>query len=153
MSLRTVSKIAVIVAIIMGLGMMALGGVFVALGSNAKGDISAALRKEQVITSPDSVVPGVLVEDANTAKAQENAIESHTFGQWGPYSQMSREDPNRQTYLNGLTLRNSLNLAVVGFGVADLAIGMGAVTMVLGLIIAALAAPVHILVMRVSGKE
>ncbi len=47
-----------------------------------------------------------------------------------------------------MTLRNSLNLAVIGFGMADMAIGLGALTIVLGLIIAGLAAPVHLLVMR-----
>ncbi len=61
---------------------------------------------------------------------------------------MERDDPRRETYITGLTLRNSLNLAVVSFGVADLAIGLGVVTIVLGLIIAGLAVPVHLLVMR-----
>jgi hypothetical protein len=142
MSLRIVSKIAVVVAILLGIGMIALGSIFVALGYDAKNDIKAALRKEQVITAPDSVIPGVLVEDADTAKAQADAIEAHTFGRFGPYSQLPREDPNRETYLNGLILRNALNLAVVGFGVGDLAIGVGFITIVLGAIIAALAAPV-----------
>jgi hypothetical protein len=110
------------------------------------------LRKEQVITSSDASIPGVPVEDVETARAQADAIEAHTFGRFGPYSSMQRDDPNRQVYLNGLTLRNSLNLAIVGFGVGDMAIGMGAVTVVLGLIIAALAVPVHVLVMRVTGE-
>jgi hypothetical protein len=150
MSLRTISKVAVVIAILLGIGMIVLGSVFVTLGYDAKSDISAALRQEQVITAPDSVIPGVLVEDAATAQAQADAIEAHTFGRFGPYSQMSREDPNRETYLNGLILRNALNLAVVGFGVGDLAIGTGFVTIVLGAIIAALAVPVHLLVMRVT---
>ena len=51
---------------------------------------------------------------------------------------MERDDPNRDVYLKGLTLRNALNLAAVGFGVGDMAIGLGAVTVVLGLIIGAL---------------
>ena len=150
MSLGNVSKIAVAIAILLGVGMITLGSVFVALGYDAKSDIRAALREEQVITAPDSVIPGVLVEDAATAKAQQDAIESHTFGRFGPYSQMSREDPNLETYLNGLILRNALNLAVVGFGVGDLAMGVGAVTIVLGAIIAALAVPVHLLFIRVT---
>ena len=63
-------------------------------------------------------------------------------------SSLDRDDPNRETYLSGLTLRNSLNLAVVGFGVADMAVGVGAVTIVLGLIIAGLAIPMHLLMMK-----
>jgi hypothetical protein len=153
MRFRTISKVAVVVAVLMGLGMMALGVVFIVLGAEAKNDIRGALSKEQVITSTDASIPGVPVEDVQTARAQAEAIEAHTFGRFGPYSSMQRDDPNRQVYLNGLTLRNSLNLAIVGFGVGDLAIGMGAVTVVLGLIIAALAVPVHILVMRVTGEQ
>ncbi len=48
----------------------------------------------------------------------------------------------RDSYLNGLTLRNSLNMAVMGFGVADLAIGTGAVIILLGIATLGLAVPV-----------
>ena len=146
--LETVSKFAVVVAIALGIGMIALGAVFIAMGLEAKGDIRDALIKEQVVTSKDAPIPGVLVQDAKTAKAQQDAIESHTFGRWGPYSSLDREDPNRATYVTGLTIRNSLNLAVIGFGVADMATALGAVTIVLGLIITGFAVPVHLLVMR-----
>ncbi len=61
---------------------------------------------------------------------------------------MEPDDPNRETYLKGLTLRNALNLAVVGFGVADLAIGTGAISIVLGLIVTGFAVPVHLIVTR-----
>ena len=120
------------------------------MGLDAKGDIREALVKENVITSGDATIPGVLVQDADTAKAQAVAIEDHTFGRFGPYSSLDRDDPNREAYLDGLTLRNSLNLAVVGFGVADMAVGIGAVTIILGLIVAGLAVPVHILVIRTN---
>lgn len=144
-----ISKVAAALAILLGMGMIALGSVFVVMGNNAKTQISEALVKEHVYTSADSSVPGVLVHDAQTAKAQQDTIEKHTFGRWGPYSALDRQDPNRQVYLNGLVLRNSLNLAVVGFGVADLAMALGGVTIVLGLIIAGFAIPVHRLVVRV----
>ena len=148
MKFQTVSKFAAVIAVALGLGMMALGGIFIAMGLDAKGEVREALVKEQVITSSDTPIPGVPVEDAETARAQQDAIESHTFGRWGPYSSLDRDDPRRDTYVTGLTLRNSLNLAVLGFGVADLATAMGAVTMVLGLIIAGFAVPVHLLVAR-----
>ena len=153
MSLRTFSKIAVAVAILLGIGMIALGVIFVLMGYGAKSDIREALLKEKVITGADSAIPGVLVEDLVTAKAQQDTIEAHTFGRFGPYSGMERDDPNRDVYIKGLTLRNALNLAVVGFGVADLAIGIGWVTVVLGLMIAGLAIPVHLLMMKVWRPE
>ena len=153
MSLRTFSKIAVAVAILLGIGMVALGVIFVLMGYGAKSDIREALLKEKVITGADSAIPDVLVEDVETAKAQQDTIEAHTFGSFGPYSGMERDDPNRDVYIKGLTLRNALNLAVVGFGVADLAIGIGWVTVVLGLMIAGLAIPVHLLMMKVWRPE
>ena len=153
MSLRTFSKIAVAVAILLGIGMIALGVIFVLMGYGAKSDIREALLKEKVITGADSAIPGVLVEDLVTAKAQQDTIEAHTFGRFGPYSGMERDDPNRDVYIKGLTLRNALNLAVVGFGVADLAIGIDWVTVVLGLMIAGLAIPVHLLMMKVWRPE
>ncbi len=153
MSLRTFSKIAVTLAMLLGLGMVALGVVFISMGYSARGEIREALLKEKVVTGADSAIPGVLVEDVQTAKAQQDYIEEHTFGRFGPYSGMERDDPNRDVYIKGLTLRNALNLAVVGFGVTDLAIGVGWITVVLGIIIAGLAIPTHLLMMRVFRPE
>ena len=146
--MRTISKIAAGLAIALGVGMIALGAIFMVMGFNAKSDVGEALAREQIVTSKDAPIPGVPVEDARTAKAQQDAIENHTFGRWGPFSQLKGDDPNRATYISGLTLRTALNLAVIGFGISDLAIGVGAVTIVLGLIIAGFAIPVHLVVMR-----
>jgi hypothetical protein len=153
MRLQTTSKIAVVVALVLGAGMVTIGIISMVMWIDTKGDILEALLKEKVITSADSAIPGVLVEDVRTAKAQQDAIESHTFGKFGPYSGMERDDPNRDVYLKGLTLRNALNLGIVGFGLADLAIGVGGITAVLGLIIAGLAVPVHLLMMKVWQPE
>ena len=146
--LRRVSWIGVAIAMVLGVGMIVIGSIFIFMGADAKGDIQEALRKEKVITSKDTGLPGVLVEDVATARAQQDVIEAHTFGRFGPYAGMERDDPNRDVYLKGLTLRNALNLAIVGFSVGDLAIGLGAVTIVLGLITTGLAIPLHILFLR-----
>ena len=146
--LRRVSWIGVAIAMVLGVGMIVIGSIFVFMGVDAKGEIQEALRKERVITSKDATLPGVLVEDVATARAQQDVIEDHTFGRFGPYSGMERDDPNRDVYIKGLTLRNALNLAVVGFSLGDLAIGLGAVTIVLGLITTGLAIPMHILFLR-----
>ena len=131
--MRTLARYALVAAALLGLGMASMGTIFVLKGLEAKAEIEMALVKERVITSKDAPIPGVMVTDAPTAQAQQDVIEAHTYGKWGPYSEMDREDPNRVSYLKGLTLRNALNMAVMGFGVADLAIGTGVVTIVLGL--------------------
>ena len=130
----------------LGLLLLGLGTFFVVLGFEAKDTIRTALAEEGVMTSADAVefgVPaGVLVDDAKTAEAQANVIKMHSIDRYGRYADMDRDDPNRDTYIKGLTLRNALNMAVMGFGVADLAIGTGAVIMVLGVGTAALGVPV-----------
>ena len=146
--MKTLSWVAIFGAVLVGIGMIVVGSLFVAMGMDARGEIREALRKEKVITSKDATIPGVLVEDVATARAQQDVIEDHTFGRFGPYSGMERDDPNRDVYLKGLTLRNALNLAIVGFSLADMAIGLGAVTIMLGLMTLALAAPIHWLFIR-----
>lgn len=119
-----------------GLAFVGLGILFVVMGFDAKATIRAAMAEENVTTSKESVefgVPaGLLVQDAKTAEAQANVIKMHSIDRYGLYTEMERDDPNRATYVTGLTLRNSLNLAVMGFGVADLAIGTGAIVLLMG---------------------
>ena len=128
-----------------GLAFVALGILFVVMGLDAKATIRAALADENVTTSSDAVefgVPaGILVRDAKTAEAQADVIKMHSIENYGLYTEMERDDPNRATYIKGLTLRNSLNLSVLGFGVADLAIGTGAVILLMGVATLAVGVP------------
>ena len=134
-----------IVAGAVGLAFVALGILFVVMGLDAKATIRAALADENVTTSSDAVefgVPaGILIRDAKTAEAQADVIKMHSIERYGLYSEMERDDPNRATYIKGLTLRNSLNLSVLGFGVADLAIGTGAVILLMGMATLAVGVP------------
>ena len=75
-------------------------------------------------------------------RAQEELIREHTLGEIGPYSGMERDNPQRETYLNGVTLRNPLNMAVLGFNVSNLVIGIGVLVVVIGLTNIAVMAPV-----------
>lgn len=131
-------------AIALGLTFLAAGVFFVVMGFEAKSTIRTALAEENVTTGADAVefgVPGgLLVDDARTAEAQAEVIKKHSIDRYGLYSEMERNDPNRDIYIKGLTLRNALNLSVLGFGVADLAIGTGAVIIVLGVSTLALGA-------------
>ena len=83
LKMESVSKYAVVIAVTLGIGMVVLGSIFVFMGLDARSEIRDALVKEQVITSEDAPISGVLVEDAATAKAQQDAIESYTFGRRG----------------------------------------------------------------------
>ena len=81
------------------------------------------------------------VVDAKTALAQAEVIKRHSREQYGRYTDMAWDDPNRDHYIRGLTLQNALNLAVLAFGVADLAIGTGVVVILLGVAILGFGVP------------
>jgi len=144
--MKTLKRHLWVGALALGLLFIVLGTLFMVIGLDAKDMIQTALADENVTTSADAVeygVPaGVVVTDAKTAEAQAEVIKKHSFDRYGRYADMDRDDLNREAYLNGLTLRNSLNMAVMGFGVADLAIGMGAVIVLMGVGTLAFVAPV-----------
>ena len=120
---------------------MALGAYFLARGYSARADIRQELRDEQITTSQDASMPGVLVQDAETARAQADAIKKHTLGTWGPYTALARDDPRRAQYIDGVALRTALDLSVAGFGVADFAVAAGIIIVIAGAATSFLAAP------------
>lgn len=144
--MRMLRQFSWVVGLVLGLALVAGGSFFIAKGMAAKAEIRAALLEERITTSQDAEKvggkAGVLVSDPRTAKWQSDTIKLHTLGRWGPYSQMAREDPNRQTYVNGVALRSALNLAILGWGVADLAIGTGAFVILAGVATLGVAVPV-----------
>jgi len=112
------------------------GGVYMILqGDDAKDEVRQAIVRENITTSDDARIPGVLVDDADTAEAEADVIEKHVLEITGgkTYAELDREDPDRATVLNSVTLRTALNLAVMGFKISDLVIGMGAFMIVLGI--------------------
>jgi hypothetical protein len=128
-------------ALALGLLLAASGAYMIVQGMDVRDQIADELRAEQITTSNDASIPGVLVDDEDTAKAQADVIKKHTLGTWGPYSQLPREDPRRAQFIDGVALRSSLNMAVMGFGIAQLVIGAGALVLIAGLATLALAAP------------
>ena len=128
-------------SLLLGLLLVA-GGAFMALsGLNVRNEIRDELRAEQITTSQDARIPGVLVEDADTAKAQADVIKEHTLGTWGPYSALPRDDPRRAQFIDGVALRTALNMAVMGFRVTQLVIGAGILVFIAGLATLMLATP------------
>ena len=126
---------------VIGLILLAGGGVMVVTGVATRNLIREELRAEQIKTSADTPRPGVLVEDSETAQMQAEAIKKHTLGTWGPYSELPREDPRRAQFIDGVALRTALNMAVIGFGITDLLVGAGAMIVLAGLATLLLATP------------
>ena len=118
--------------VIIGLALLAAGSFFLAKGVATRDEIRTELIAERIFTSQDASIPGVLVDDPHTARAQADAIKNHTLGTWGPYSQLARDDPRRASFIDGVALRSALNQAVIGFGLTDMAIGAGIIIVVAG---------------------
>ena len=94
--------------------------------------VQEALIAEQATTAGDAVIPNAPIVNLATAEAQEDIITVHTLGALGPYGELERGSDERASYLDGLTIRNSLNMAIMGFKVADLVMGVGAVIVMVG---------------------
>ena len=143
--MRTLRRHMWLGALALGLVFVGFGAFFIVMGLDAKDMIRTALADENVTTGADAVefgVPaGLLVNDAKTAEAEAEVIKMHSINNYGRYTEMERNDPNRAEYIKGLALRNALNMAVMGFGVADLAIGTGVVIVLMGAGTLALVAP------------
>ncbi len=120
----------------MVLGLVFIGGgiYMVVQGQDAKDEVRDSIVSENIITSEDASIPNVLVDNAAKAKAEADVIEVHYLEITGgkTYSELDRDDPNRETAFRAVQLRTSLNLAVMGFKVSDLVIGMGVFMIVVG---------------------
>ena len=123
-----------VVPIALGVVFIAAGVYMISEGRSAKDEVRQALAAEKVVTAEDAAIPSAPVNDAATAEAQSDIIREHSLKTTGgkTYAELSREDPNRDVYLKGVTLRTALNLAVMGFKVSDLVVGMGAFMIVVG---------------------
>ena len=129
-----VRRLMWMVPIALGVVFIAAGVYMISEGRSAKDEVRQALAAEKVVTAEDAAIPSAPVNDAATAEAQAGIIREHSLKTTGgkTYAELPREDPNRDVYLKGVTLRTALNLAVMGFKVSDLVVGMGAFMIVVG---------------------
>ena len=123
-----------IAPIALGLVFVGGGAYMIREGRAAHNEIRDTLIIEDVTTSADASIPNVRVDSAATAKSEAEVIVRHVNEITGgkTYAQMERDDPNRPTVLNSITLRTSLNMAVMGFNVSDLVVGLGLFMIVIG---------------------
>ncbi len=110
------------------------GATMVYMGYDARNDVQAQLAAEKITTSKDAAIPNAFVDSAEEALAQADVIQKHTLErtEHKTYADMAKEDPNREFYLKAVTLRTALSLSYMGFKVADLVMGVGALFMLAG---------------------
>jgi hypothetical protein len=145
-----VTALAMLGAVFLG-----LGGFLLVKGFAASRMITAALLEEDA-TAPSTLVlattpadadaaparpPHERIRDARSAQLRIDEIKGRTLHQMGPFQKLPYEGGERQTFLNGLAIRTALSLAVMGYGVSNLVIAMGATLLVLGAASLALGIP------------
>lgn len=120
---------------LLGLIAMIVGAVFIIAGIATWGAVSSKLAAERITVSGDApMMAGALVADPISAFIQADVINHHALEATGgkTYAELDREDPLRATAMNGSFLRASLFTSVIAFGVALFAIGIGALSILLG---------------------
>jgi hypothetical protein len=110
-----------------------LGAVFIVAGAVTWFVVRDQLSDEKITVSDDAdFLAGKPVKGPFTAYAQAEVINKHALKATNgkTYSELSQDDPLRQTAMSASFLRASLFTSVVAFGVALMAAGLG-VTLIL----------------------
>ncbi len=120
---------------LVGLIAMILGAVFIVAGITTWGMVSSKLAAERITVSGDApAFAGATVADPFTAFVQADIINQHALKatEGKTYAELDKEDPLRAVAMNGSFLRASLFTSVIAFGVALFAMGVGALSILLG---------------------
>src|SRR5688572_17318716 len=105
--MRFISTWAWAGAVLFGVMLVVAGIYMVFQGRAAYDDVRDALRDERVVTAEDADIPLAPVDGPAEAKAQADIIREHALRLTGgkTFAEMARDDPNRATYLQSVTLR------------------------------------------------
>lgn len=124
-------RIVAIIMLVSGAGMFVGGAVTWNL-------VGSYLADEQIVVPDDaSAFQGAKVDGPLTAYVEADIINKHALDATGgkTYAQMDREDPLRAVAMNASFLRASLFTSVLAFGVSAMAMGLGALFFLLGLVL------------------
>ena len=121
-------------AIALGIILVGAGIYMVVEGRNAHDDVRDTLADERIDISEDTGLPAGPVDSADEAEAQANVIREHVLETTGglTYAELARDDPNRDLYLQSVTLRTALLQSYMAFKVSDLVSGVGIIVALLG---------------------
>ncbi len=127
------NKKLVVTVLLVAIISIAMGGFFISQGIGKSNLIVEAMRLEQVTYGgADGEIEGI-IDTPQEAQIMANILREHRLESYGHYSELERDDPNRETILKALTMENSLNLAQLGYGLCDVVKATGAFMIVIGL--------------------
>jgi hypothetical protein len=123
----TTKVLALVVAVV--------GAVMIVAGGVTYYAVHSQLADEKITVSDDAdFLAGDDVDGPFSAYAQAEVIRKHALEATGgkTYAELAPDDPVRQTAMQASFLRASLFTSVVAFGVAAMAVGLGAVLLLIG---------------------
>ena len=115
--------------------LLAAGALMVIGGAVTWTMVSSKLADEQITVADDAKwFAGEQVDGPLTAFSQADIIDHHARAISGgkTYAELAKDDPVRATMMNASFLRASLFTSVLSFGVAAMAIGLGALIALIG---------------------
>lgn len=129
----TASKKLAALVLIVGLVSLVMGGVFISQGI-AKSDLITATMIEEKVSynAADGSINGI-VDTPQEAVSMSAILKEHRTTNYGYYSELKRDDPNRDQILKAITMENSLNLAQLGYGMTDVVKINGVWMVIIGL--------------------
>jgi hypothetical protein len=112
-----------------------VGALMAIAGAVTYTTVSMTLADERITVSEDACMGGSEVNGPIQAYCEAMIIEVHATEATGgkTYAELDREDPLRDTAMNGSFLRASLFTSVVAFGVSVLVIALGALFVLTGI--------------------
>lgn len=133
-------RLLAVAVMVGGLVSLVIGIVFIAQSVSVKALVTEGLAAEgQTSQLPEEgeegYFEGNVVDTAKEATAVADYLLGHMHGEDGNdrYNTLERGSDERASYLDGFSLVTGLNLAVMGFGVAQIALAAGIVMITSGL--------------------
>ena len=140
-----------LILLVLAIVAFALGAVFVVQGVTKTAWMSDAMRTEQVTLglSNESIAEGNFVDSAAEAQQAGDTIREHrhsiapTYNDLLDGAKFNASDPVQLTYAQAMNMENYLYLAVLGFGVAQMALGTGVFMIVVAIALGIISLVLH----------
>jgi len=133
------SRNIAIAILLLGVVAFALGIFFVAQGVTKSNQLTTAMLQEQVMLPLQPDEEPSLVDTAEEAQAAGDLIREHRRGIAPTYQDLlggghyDPTNPAQLSYAQAMNMENYLYLAVLGFGLTDMALGNGVFMIIVGL--------------------
>lgn len=138
--LENLGKKVAVVVLIIGLISIALGGFFINTGFTKANMITEKMVSENITYGGAGGTIAGIIDTPDEAQTMTGILDEHSKAM-GNYAQLKKDDPNRQQILNAMTMTNSLQLAVMGFGLTDVVKASGAFMILIGLSLGLISVP------------